>query len=145
MKNLIILCVMLALLGSGCGSASRDDRVHVRRGVASDSLGNNIITRPIRDAFEAITGAGIVVDKAIMNRNNNSGFPQIIVFGRNKSSKTKRFRYKVEWLDADGVIIDTRGSVWKQWSVTGKSPFQIKEAATTAEAVNFRMDTRKWE
>ena len=145
MKNLIILCVMLALLGVGCGSSSKDERVHVRRGVASDSLGNNIITRPIRDAFEAITGAGIVVDEAIMNRNNNSGFLQIIVFGRNKSSKIKRFRYKVEWLDADGIVIDTNNSVWKQWSVMGKSQFQIKEVATRAEAVNFRMDTRKWE
>ncbi|MHC4740436.1 MAG: DUF1425 domain-containing protein [Planctomycetota bacterium] len=145
MKNLIILCVMLALLGAGCGAPSKDERVTVRRGVASDSLGNNIITRPIKDAFEAITGAGIVVDEAIMNRNNDSGFLQIFVFGRNKSSKTKRFRYKVEWLDADGLIIDNKTSVWLPMSVTGKSQFQIKVVAPRAEAVNFTMDTRKWE
>lgn len=145
MKNLILICLMLALLSVGCGSPSKDDRVHVRRGVASDSLGNNIITRPIKDAFEAITGAGIVVDEAIMNRNNDSGFLQIFVFGRNKSSKTKRFRYKVEWLDADGMIIGNKTSVWLPMSVTGKSQFQIKVVAPRAEAVNFKMDTRKWE
>lgn len=145
MRNLIILCVMLALFVAGCGSASKDERVNVRRGVASDSLANNIITRPIQNAFEAITGAGIVVDQAVMNRNNDSGFLQIVVAGHNKSSKTKRFRYKVEWLDADGVVIDTKTSVWQPMSVTGKSPFQIKAVAPRAEAVNFRMDTKKWE
>jgi len=145
MKKLIILCVMLMLFGVGCGSSSQDERVNVRRGVASDSLASNIITRPIQDAFEALTGAGIVVDNAVMNRNNNSGFLQVFISGHNKSSKTKRFRYRVEWLDADGLVIDTKTSVWLPMSAMGKSPFQIKAVAPRAEAVNFRMDTRKWE
>ena len=145
MKNLIILCVMLMLFGVGCGPKSSDGRVHVRSGLSGSSLGNNIITKPIRGVFEWLTGAGIVVDQAVMNRNNNSGLLQIVVAGHNKSSKTKRFRYKVEWLDADGVVIETRASVWQDMSAMGKSPFQIKSVAPRAEAVNFRMDTRKWE
>lgn len=145
MKSLIILCVMLMLFGVGCEPKSSDERVNVRSGVASDSLGDNIITKPIRDAFEAVTGAGIIVDEAVMNRNNNSGLLQIFVSGHNKSSKTKRFRYRVEWLDADGLVIDTKTSVWLPMSAMGKSPFQIKSVAPRPEAVNFRMDTRKWE
>lgn len=145
MKSLIILCVMLMLFGVGCGPKSNDPRVHARSGVASDSLADNIITRPIKNAFEAVIGASFVIDEAVMNRNNNSGFLQIFVSGHNKSSKTKRFRYRVEWLDADGLVIDTKTSVWLPMSVTGKSPFQIKAVAPRAEAVNFRMDTRKWE
>jgi uncharacterized protein YcfL len=145
MKNLTVLCVMLALFGVGCGSASKDGRVNVRRGVASDSLGNNIITRPIQNAIEAVTGAGIVIDNAVMNRDNNSGLLQIFIAGHNKSSKTKRFRYRVEWLNADGLVIDTKTSVWQPMSAMGKSPFQIKSVAPRPEAVNFRMDTRKWE
>jgi len=136
---------MLMLFGVGCGPKSSDERVNVRSGVASDSLGDNIITKPIRDAFEAVTGAGIVVDEAVMNRNNNSGLLQIFVSGHNKSSKTKRFRYRVEWLDADGLVVDTKTSVWLPMSAMGKSPFQIKSVAPRPEAVNFRMDTRKWE
>lgn len=144
MRTLIILCVLLMLFGVGCGASSKDERVNVRRGVASDSLASNIITRPIQDAFEALTGAGIVIDNAVMNRNNNSGLLQIFISGRNKSSKTKRFRYRVEWLDADGLVIDTKTSVWLPASAMGKSPFQIKVVAPRPEAVNFRMDTRKW-
>lgn len=145
MKNLIILCVMLMLLGIGCGPKSKDERVHVRSGLSGGSLGNNIVTKPVRGVFEWLTGAGIVIDEAVMNRNNNSGFLQVFITGHNKSSKTKKFRYRVEWLDANGLVIDTRTSVWKTMSAMGKSPFQIKADATRPEAVNFRMDTRKWE
>jgi uncharacterized protein YcfL len=145
MKKLIILCVMLMLLGVGCGPKSADERVHMRSGLSGSSLGNNIITKPIRGVFEWLTGAGIVIDEAVMNRDNNSGLLQIFIVGRNKSAKTKRFRYRVEWLDANGVVIDTRASVWQPMSAMGKSPFQIKSVATRPEAVNFRMDTRKWE
>ena len=145
MKSLIILCVMLMLFGVGCGPKSSDERVHVRSGISGDSLGNNIITRPVRDAFESLAGAGIVVDEAVMNRNNNSGLLQIFIAGHNTSSRTKRFRYRVEWLDAEGLAIDTKTSVWLPMSAMGKSPFQIKSVAPRAEAVNFRMDTRKWE
>ena len=145
MKNLIILCVMLMLFGVGCGPKSSDDRVHMLSGLSGDSLGNNIITKPIRGVFEWLTGAGIVIDNAIMNRDNNAGLLQIFITGHNKSSKTKRFRYKVEWLDADGLVIETRTSVWQPMSAMGKSGFQIKSVAPRAEAVNFRMDTRKWE
>ncbi len=145
MKILIILCVLLIVIGVGCGPTSKDARVNVRRGVASDTLGSNIITRPITDAFSTLIGEGIVIDKAVMNRNNNSGLLQIFVSGHNRSPKTKRFRYRVEWLDADGFVIDTKTSVWLPMSALGKSPFQIKAVAPRPEAVNFRMDTRKWE
>jgi len=145
MKSLTILCVMLMLLGVGCGPKSSDERVHVRSGISGATLGNNIITRPIRDAFESLAGMGIVVDEAVMNRDNNSGLLQIFIAGHNTSSRTKRFRYRVEWLDAAGLVIDTKTSVWLPMSAMGKSPFQIKAVAPRAEAVNFRMDTRKWE
>ncbi|MBN2138467.1 MAG: YcfL family protein [Sedimentisphaerales bacterium] len=145
MRILTVLCVLLMVLSVGCGSPSKDARVNARRGVGSDSLANNVITRPIRDAFEGLIGAGIVIDDAVVNRNNSSNFLQVFVSGHNKSSKTKRFRYRVEWLDADGMVIETKASVWQRMSAMGKSPFQIKCVAPRAEAVNFRMDTRKWE
>jgi len=145
MKSLIILCVTLMLFGVGCGPKSADQRVHVRSGLSGSSLGNNIVTKPIRGVFEWLAGAGIVVDEAVMNRNNGAGLPQLFITGHNTSSKTKRFRYKVEWLDADGLVIGTRASVWQPMSAMGKSGFQIKSVSPRPEAVNFRMDTRKWE
>ncbi|MBN2271006.1 MAG: YcfL family protein [Sedimentisphaerales bacterium] len=145
MKSLIILCVMLMLFGVGCGPKSSDERVHLRSGLSGGSLGHNVVTESIKGVFEWLSGAGIVIDEAVMNRDNAAGLPQLFIAGHNTSSKTKRFRYRVEWLDADGLVIDTRASTWLPMSAMGKSPFQIKSVATRPQAVNFRMDTRKWE
>jgi len=145
MRALIIFCVLAVFLGVGCASKSSDERVNVRRGVASDTLGSNIVTRPITDAFSALAGQGIVIDEAITNRDNKAGLLQVFVHGHNQSPKTKRFRYRVEWLDEGGMVIETKTSVWLPMSAMGKSPFQIKAVAPRPEAVDFRMDTRKWE
>ena len=143
MKKLGFLLVALIVSGSGC-QKQNDSRIHVREGVASDTLGSNIVTRPVVHAFSALIGEGIEVTQAV-TRKSDAGFLELYVQGNNKSFKTKRFRYRVEWLDADGLILETRTSVWLPFSAMGKSPFSIKSVAPRTQAVDFRMDTRKWE
>ena len=143
MKKLRLLLIALTVFAFGC-QKQNDSRIHVREGVASDTLGSNIVTRPVTHAFSALIGEGIVVTKAVTRR-NDAGFLELYVNGQNQSYDTKRFRYKVEWLDADGIVIETKASVWLPFSATGKSPFTIKSVATRTQAVDFRMDTRKWE
>jgi len=145
MRILIILCILLVFVGVGCGHKSEDPRINVRSGVGSDTPGSNVITRPIANAFSALIGEGIEINKAVMNRNDKSDLIEIFVSGYNRSPGTKRFRYRVEWLDANGLVIDTKTSVWLPMSAMGKSTFQIKAVSPRSEAVNFRMDTRKWE
>ena len=143
MKNLILCLAMAAILMTGCNQ-QKDERIHVREGVASDNLLSNIVTRPVGAAFSAIIGEGIVIDKAFTKR-NDAGLLEVYVNGFNKSVGTKRFRYRVEWLDEDGQMIETKTSVWLPMSAMGKQPFSFKVVAPRPEAVNFRMDTRKWE
>ena len=144
MKNLKILLLISMILLAGCGSKQKDSRIHVREGVASDTLGSNIVTRPVTHAFSALVGDGIEVTEAVTRR-NDSGFLELYISGVNKSYKTKRFRYRVEWLDADGLIVGTKTTTWLPMSAMGKSPFSFKVVAPRTNAVNFRMDTRKWE
>ena len=143
MKKLGLMLIMLMVFAFGC-QKQNDSRIHVREGVASDTLGSNIVTRPVTHAFSALIGEGIVVTKAVTRR-NDAGFLELYVNGQNQSYDTKRFRYKVEWLDADGIVIETKTSVWLPFSAMGKSPFTIKAVAPRTQAVDFRMDTRKWE
>ncbi len=138
----ILLFVIVAVV-TGC-NGQRDSRIHLREEVRSDSLGNNIVTRPVAHAFSALIGEGIEVTQAVTKR-NDAGFLELHVSGYNRSYKTKRFRYRVEWLDENGLLIQTKTSVWLPASAMGKSPFSLKVVAPRAEAVNFRMDTRKWE
>jgi uncharacterized protein YcfL len=143
MKKLGFVLIALIVFSSGC-QKKNDSRIYVREGIASDTLGSNIVTRPVVHAFSALIGEGIEVTQAV-TRKNDAGFLELYVNGHNKSYKTKRFRYRVEWLDADGLIIETKTSVWQQTSAMGKSPFSIKAVAPRLQAVDFRMDTRKWE
>jgi hypothetical protein len=143
MKKLEFLLIALIVFAFGCHKQN-DSRIHVREGVASDTLGSNIVTRPVTHAFSVLIGEGLEVAKAVTRR-NDAGFLELYINGYNKSYDTKRFRYRVEWLDADGIVIETKTSVWLPMSAMGKSPFTIKAVAPRTQAVDFRMDTRKWE
>ena len=137
-----ILLVALALTFTACDQST--EKIHIREGIRSDDLASNIVTRPVAYAFSALIGEGIEIDEAIL-MNNDSGFLELNINGHNRSYNTKRFRYKIEWLDANGLMIQTKTSTWLPASATGKSSFSIKAVAPRVEAVDFRMDTKKWE
>jgi uncharacterized protein YcfL len=144
MKRLGIILMMLAIIWCGCSSKSGDERIHVREGIGSDTLASNIVTRPVARAFSVLIGEGIQITKATTIR-NDAGFMEVHVEGFNNSYNTKRFRYRVEWLDSNGFVLETKTSVWLPMSTMGKSPFSFKVVSPRTEAVDFRMDTRKWE
>jgi uncharacterized protein YcfL len=136
---------LTALIVLGCGSYKpHDERIHLREQIRSDTFESNIVTRPIAHAFSDLAGEGLGVTNATTRR-NEAGLLELQVEGYNKSYRTKRFRYRVEWLDENNFVIDTKTSVWLPMSAMGRSPFNIKAVAPKPEAVNFKMDTRKWE
>jgi uncharacterized protein YcfL len=138
-----ILLFAVALVFISCNEPP-GSKIHLRADVKSDTLVDNIVTRPVAYAFSALIGEGIEIDQAVMRR-NKGGVLELNVNGHNNSQFTKKFQYRVEWLDQDGVLIQTKTSVWQRMSAMGKSPFSFKVVAPRKEAVNFRMDTRKWE
>lgn len=144
MKQTGLVLIVGTLLISGCSKPNPDERIHVKDDVAGDTLGSNIVTKPIRHAFSAIVGDRIEITEAVTRR-NDAGFLELYVMGFNKSYNTERFQYRVEWLDADGLLIETKTSTWEPFSVTGKNRFSIRVTAPRTNAVDFRMDTRKWE
>ena len=137
-----ILLLVLAFTFTAC--EQQPAKIHVRGGIRSDDLANNIVTRPVVYAFSALIGEGIEIDEAITRR-NDAGFLELHINGHNRSYNTKRFRYKIEWLDANGLMIQTKTSTWLPTSAMGKSSFSLKAVAPRVEAVDFRMDTKKWE
>ncbi len=138
-----ILFFVITMLVIGCHE-QHDPRIHLREEIRSDTPGTNIVTRIVSHAFSALIGEGIEITEAITQR-NDAGFLEVHINGYNRSYQTKRFRYKVEWLDENGLLIQSRTSVWLPASAMGKSPFSLKAVASRPEAVNFRMDTKKWE
>ena len=143
MKNLELISLILIVVLCGCYEP-HDKRVHLREEVRSDTLESNIVTRPVAHAFSDLIGQGLEITNAITRR-NEAGILELHVEGVNKSHRTKKFRYRVEWLDEDGLLIETKTSVWLPYSAMGNSPFSFKAVAPRPNAVDFRIDTRKWE
>ena len=140
-KIMIILIPALVTVFAGCHQ-KQNSRINISEGVGSDTLSSNIVTKPIIHAFSALMGEGIEITEAIVSR-NDAGFLELYVNGYNRSFKTKRFKYKVEWFDGGGLLIPSRTSTWLPFSATGKSNFTIKVVSSTEEAANFRMNTKK--
>ena len=143
MKKTGILLIALMVLACGC-SKTGDSRIHMKEGVGSDTLGSNIVTQPVRHAFSALIGERIEVTRAVTRR-NDAGFLELHVEGYNNSYNTERFQYRVEWLDADGLVIGTKTTTWLPMSAAGKSTFTITATAPRVDAVDFKMNTRNQE
>ena len=62
--TLILLAFSFAIL-TGCSNKDNDPRIHVREGVGSDTLGSNIVTRPVAKAFSALMGEGIEIERLL--------------------------------------------------------------------------------
>jgi uncharacterized protein YcfL len=139
--NILLFAAAVALISC---DEPQGSKIHLRADVKSDNLVDNIVTRPVAYAFSALIGEGIEVTEAVLRR-NQAGFLELNVNGINHSQFTRKFRYRVEWLDKDNLLIQTKTSVWLRMSAMGKSPFSFKVVAPRPDAVNFRMDTRKWE
>jgi len=137
-----ILLVTLAFTLTACDQPA--EKIHIREEIRSDDLASNIVTRPVAHAFSALIGERIEIDKAVTMR-NDTGYLELHINGHNRSYDTKRFRYRIEWLDANGLMIQTKTSTWLPASAMGKSSFSLKAVAPRVEAVDFRMDTKKWE
>jgi uncharacterized protein YcfL len=139
--SLLIMCIGALLLG-GCASKPSDERINMGKGVSSDTLTDNIIIRPFAYVISALLGQGVEVTEVIENR-TPQGFLDVQMRGYNKAHGIKRFDYRVEWLDANGMVIPTKTSVWVPVSAMGKSEVSFRFIAPRKEAVDFRINTRK--
>jgi uncharacterized protein YcfL len=124
------------------GCQQEDKRISMAADVKSDNLVVNIVTKPVIYAFSWVIGEGVEIDRAVTYVNKD-GFMQLEIQGHNRAFNPIRFEYKVDWLDKDGIVVDTTTSKWLQTSAAAKAPFAIKAVAPRTTAVDFRMNTRK--
>ena len=139
--SLLIVCIGALVLG-GCASKPSDERINMGKGVGSHTLTDNIITRPFAYVISALLGQGIEITEVIEAK-TPEGFLDVQMKGYNKAHGIKRFDYRAEWLDANGMVIPTKTSVWVPVSAMGKSEVTFRSIAPRKEAVDFRINTRK--
>lgn len=139
MKKMLLLLCALAII-SGCYK-QYDPNVTLGTRVRSDDILNNIITRPIGGLVSILIGEGIVVN-GVREVRTPEGFLEVQVSGVNKSQFKKIFEYRTDWLDTNGMLIDTEVSKWTTMSVMPRSSFQFKVTAPIADANDYRINTR---
>jgi uncharacterized protein YcfL len=138
---LLLFFAVSTILLNGCGE-TKDNRINLDTGVKSDNLANNALTRPVYGAFSLLIGEGIDL-KDVKTFTNDAGFMEIQVTGYNRAVYTKRFDYKIDWLDKNGVAVDSKASVWQPVSAKSRTTFSFKAVAPSKDVVDFKMNTRK--
>ena len=143
MKKYFLLLFFAAsiVILNGC-KENEDKRVSLDTGVKSDNLANNALTRPVYGAFSLLAGHGIDLKDVKVFR-NEAGFMEIQVTGYNRAVYTKRFDYKVDWFDNNGIAVDSKASVWTHISAKSRTDFNFRTVAPTKDVVDFKMNTRK--
>jgi uncharacterized protein YcfL len=130
----------IIIFAMGCYQ-QHDPNVKLQSQVRSDSLDNSIITRPIGAVVSFLIGQNIKVEN-VKEARTPEGFLEVQVNGRNESAFKKVFEYRTEWLDANGMIIDSVMSKWMTVSVPANSDFSFKVIAPSPKAANYRINTR---
>jgi uncharacterized protein YcfL len=141
MKPVIISMIVIALAASGCHPGSSDPRVNMASGVRSDTAADNIITRPVVKFVSVLVGEGIEVND-LKERRTSADLLEVQLSGYNHALSRRKFDYRVEWLDADGMVLSSTMTKWTTVSVMPKSEFSFRVISPNARAENYRINTR---
>ncbi|MBL9219725.1 MAG: YcfL family protein [Opitutaceae bacterium] len=61
----------------------------------------------------------------------------------NLSSKARTFNYKFEWIDQDGMAVNSPNEVWKALVLQGRETSTISTVAISPKAVDFKLKFRE--
>ncbi|HRG56739.1 MAG TPA: YcfL family protein [Lacunisphaera sp.] len=61
----------------------------------------------------------------------------------NLSSKARTFNYKFEWIDQDGMAVNSPNEVWKALALQGRETSTISTVAISPKAVDFKLKFRE--
>ena len=62
---------------------------------------------------------------------------------RNVKGGDCRINYKIEWMNADGIVINDSSAFWLPLRIRGGETAAIQSVATTPNATNFRIKIQK--
>ncbi|OIR07423.1 hypothetical protein GALL_103820 [mine drainage metagenome] len=87
-----------------------------------------------------ITDSTLAASLRILNVSQvhvSSDLLKIQVQLENLKSRTMNFRYRVEWYDKSGILIDSPTDLWKPITLQGRETSAITAVATTPNAADF--------
>jgi uncharacterized protein YcfL len=74
---------------------------------------------------------------------NSGSLLEVQIVGYNKSSKYRRFQYKVDWFDETNRLVKSTHDHWRDVSADQKSEFYINAIGPNPNARSFKLKIRK--
>ncbi|MEE2988355.1 MAG: YcfL family protein [Verrucomicrobiota bacterium] len=74
---------------------------------------------------------------------NSGSLLEVQVVGYSKSSKYRRFQYKVDWFDETNRLVKSTHDHWRDVSADQKSEFYINAIGPNPNARSFKLKIRK--
>lgn len=74
---------------------------------------------------------------------NSGSLMEVQVVAYNKSSKYRKFQYKVDWFDESNRLVRAKHDHWRNVSADQKSEFYINAIGPSADARSFKLRIRK--
>ena len=131
-RTLMAALVLPTLLFTGCGS------VNTYRATAGDSAGKTAYESQINDALTSI----FLKAEAVRFARTKGGPYQVQVTVANDGFSYRRFAYRFEWLDADGMLVDS-GSTWQTATIASGGTAMISSVAPNDTCETFQLQTRR--
>ena len=125
----IILLSAAALAGCSSPTVNTDVRANptARPHIEQDQ---RIITDKTLNAYCQIVG---VYSKQI------GDLLKIQVDVYNSQTEPAQFHYKFEWLDSQGIIVDSPGAIWRVQTIQGGEVISLTAVAPTPDAKDWRL------
>jgi uncharacterized protein YcfL len=74
---------------------------------------------------------------------NSGSLVEVQIVGYSKSSKYRRFQYKVDWFDETNRLVKSTHDHWRDVSADQKSEFYITAIGPNPNARSFKLKIRK--
>ncbi|TCD48270.1 YcfL family protein [Chlorobium sp. N1] len=114
--------VMLVLFMGGCASTRMSEP---RVSFADSSLRGEML---LTDFASVVNGGGLM---------------EVQVTGRNKTSSYRLLEYRIEWFDADGILVPSVMTRWTKFPAFEKAGFSFSAVAPKPGVSDFRIIIRK--
>lgn len=131
-RTLMLLIFIPALLTAGCGS------VNTYQATAGAKPGKTPYEAQINDALTSI----FLKAEAVRFARTQGGPYQVQVTVANDDFRYRRFAYRFEWLDGDGMIVDS-GSAWQTATIASGGTAVISSVAPNDTCETFQLQTRR--
>ena len=123
--------------------------------LAFTGCANNVNTY---ERAESQAAPSYVADKRVITDNTLAGKLRVVSINQatvsgnllkiqatveNMSNSLRTFNYKFEWIDQDGMALDSANETWKSLPLQGRESTTISTVAVSPRAVDFKLKFRE--